>query len=159
MSLYSAEGKLLLDYHPITKGDVPVPAPVTPVNPDPKSIDNQEELYFIGMRNLQFHQAHTDPNDYFLEALRRDPDDVRCNTQMGIFYRKAGNYEKAKPYLRRAIKRQSAQETRVADAEAMKMYSSFIVKFLSFPPNEALVNPSMLRPLFMNQGSARAQSE
>ena len=119
MSLYSAEGKLLLDYHPIKKGDVPVPAPVTPVNPDPKSIDNQEELYFIGMRNLQFHQAHTDPNDYFLEALRRDPDDVRCNTQMGIFYRKAGNYEKAKPYLRRAIKRQSAQETRVADAEAM----------------------------------------
>ena len=65
MSLYSAEGDLLIDYHPY-KHDLSKPHPedLLPVNPDPKSIQNTEELFYVGMRNLQFHQAHTDPMDY-----------------------------------------------------------------------------------------------
>ena len=120
MSLYSAEGELLIDYHPY-KHDLSKPHPedLLPVNPDPKSIENTEELFYVGMRNLQFHQAHTDPMDYFNEVLRRDAGDVRTNTQVGIIYRKAGDYAKAKDHLRRAIKRQTANYTRVSDGEAM----------------------------------------
>ena len=120
MSLYSAEGDLLIDYHPY-KHDLSKPHPedLLPVNPDPKSIENTEELFYVGMRNLQFHQAHTDPMDYFNEVLRRDPGDVRTNTQVGILLRKAGNYEKAAEHLRKAISRQSANYTRVSDGEAM----------------------------------------
>ena len=120
MSLYSAEGELLIDYHPY-KHDLTKPHPedLLPVNPDPKSIENTEELFYVGMRNLQFHQAHTDPMDYFNEVLRRDAGDVRTNTQVGIIYRKAGDYAKAKDHLRRAIKRQTANYTRVSDGEAM----------------------------------------
>ena len=120
MSLYSEEGELLIDYHPY-KHDLSKPHPedLLPVNPDPKSIENTEELYYVGMRNLQFHQAHTDPMDYFNEVLRRDAGDVRTNTQVGIIYRKAGDYAKAKSHLRKAIKRQSANYTRVSDGEAM----------------------------------------
>ena len=120
MSLYSAEGELLIDYHPY-KHDLSKPHPedLLPVNPDPKSIENTEELFYVGMRNLQFHQAHTDPMDYFNEVLRRDPGDVRTNTQVGIILRKAGNYAKAAEHLRKAISRQSANYTRVADGEAM----------------------------------------
>lgn len=120
MSLYSAEGELLIDYHPY-KHDLSKPHPedLLPVNPDPKSIENTEELFYIGMRNLQFHQAHTDPMDYFNEVLRRDPGDVRTNTQVGIILRKAGDYVGAAEHLRKAIKRQSANYTRVSDGEAM----------------------------------------
>ena len=120
MSLYSAEGELLIDYHPY-KHDLSKPHPedLLPVNPDPKSIENTEELFYVGMRNLQFHQAHTDPMDYFNEVLRRDPGDVRTNTQVGIILRKAGDYAKAAEHLRKAISRQSANYTRVADGEAM----------------------------------------
>ena len=120
MSLYSAEGELLIDYHPY-KHDLSKPHPedLLPVNPDPKSIENTEELFYVGMRNLQFHQAHTDPMDYFNEVLRRDAGDVRTNTQVGIIYRKAGDYAKAKEHLRRAINRQTANYTRVSDGEAM----------------------------------------
>ena len=120
MSLYSEEGELLIDYHPY-KHDLSKPHPedLLPVNPDPKSIENTEELFYVGMRNLQFHQAHTDPMDYFNEVLRRDAGDVRTNTQVGIIYRKAGDYAKAKDHLRRAIKRQTANYTRVSDGEAM----------------------------------------
>ena len=120
MSLYSAEGELLIDYHPY-KHDLSKPHPedLLPVNPDPKSIKNTEELFYVGMRNLQFHQAHTDPMDYFNEVLRRDAGDVRTNTQVGILLRKAGDYDKAAEHLRKAISRQTANYTRVADGEAM----------------------------------------
>ena len=120
MSLYSAEGELLIDYHPY-KHDLSKPHPedLLPVNPDPKSIENTEELFYVGMRNLQFHQAHTDPMDYFNEVLRRDPGDVRTNTQVGILLRKAGDYDRAAEHLRRAVSRQTANYTRPSDGEAM----------------------------------------
>lgn len=95
------------------------PEDLQPVNPDPRKVENTEECFYIGMRNLQFHQAHVDPNDYFLEVLRRDKGDVRANTQMGIYWRQAGNPDKAKGYLRTAIRRQTAHYTRPSDGEAM----------------------------------------
>ena len=120
MTLYSAQGEQLLSYHPYKLDRTkPLPAPVTPLDMDPKSIDNIEDLYYIGMRNLQFHQAHVDPNIYFEEAVRRDPLDVRSNTQLGIYYRKAGDYEKAKKHLRASLVRQTASYTRPADGESM----------------------------------------
>lgn len=120
MSLYDAEGNLLIDYHPY-RHDInsPLPEDLKPVNPEPADIASTEECYYVGMRNLQFHQAHVNPNDYFEEVLRRDPGDVRSNTQLGIFYRRNGDYEKAKKYLRKALERQCANYTRVADGEAM----------------------------------------
>lgn len=120
MSLYDAAGNLLIDYHPYNHDiNSPLPEDLKPVNPDPKSVKSAEECYYIGMRNLQFHQAHVDPNDYFLEVLRRDPGDVRSNTQMGIYWRQCGDYDKAKMYLRKALERQTANYTRVADGESM----------------------------------------
>ena len=120
MNLYSSDGELLITYHPYEKDvNSPLPEDLLPVNPDPESIENTEECFYVGMRNLQFHQAHVDPNDYFLEVLRRDPGDVRANTQMGIFYRKAGDFGKAKAYLRKAVARQTANYTRPSDGEAM----------------------------------------
>lgn len=120
MNLYASDGTLLITYHPYEKDiNSPLPEDLQPVNPDPESIENTEECFYVGMRNLQFHQAHVDPNDYFLEVLRRDPGDVRANTQMGIFYRKAGDFDKAKAYLRKAIARQTANYTRPSDGEAM----------------------------------------
>lgn len=120
MYVYDADGKELISYHPYKHDpSEPLPEDLKPVNPDPASVKNTEELYYIGMRNLQFHQAHVDPNQYFMEVLRRDPGDVRANTQMGIYYRQIGEYEKAKMHLRKAISRQSANYTRVSDGEAM----------------------------------------
>ncbi len=120
MYLYAADGEELISYHPYKLDRTkPLPEPVTPLNMDPESIENTEELYYIGMRNLQFHQAHIDPNIYFHEVLRRDPGDVRSNTQLGIFYRKNGDFETAKKHLRTALKRQTAHHTRIADGEAM----------------------------------------
>lgn len=120
IELYSSDGQLLIDHHPYVHDiNSELPEDLKPVNPDPKTVANNEECYLIGMRNLQFHQAHVYPNDYFEEVLRRDPGDVRCNTQMGIYYRKAGDLDNAAKYLRKAISRQTANYTRPSDGEAM----------------------------------------
>ena len=119
MTLYSASGQELITYSPYRKDRTkPYPETVKPPR-KPAEIESQEELYYTGMRNLQFHQAHVEPTDYFLEALRRDPGDVRCNTQMGIYYRMRGDYAKAAQYLRRSLVRQTHDYTRPSDAEAM----------------------------------------
>lgn len=120
MRLLSGDGEELISYHPYKKDlSKPLPEDLQPVNPDPSSVENTEELYYLGMRNLQFHQAHVDPYAYFREILRRDDGDTRANTQMGILYRKNGEYDKAASYLRKALKRQTANYTRPSDCEAM----------------------------------------
>lgn len=120
MTVLSENGEELISYHPyrhdLTK---PLPEPVVPLDPDPETIGNIEELYYLGMRNLQFHQAHVDPNIYFREVLRRDPGDVRSNTQLGIYYRKNGDFATAKKHFRTALERQTYMYTRPEDGEAM----------------------------------------
>jgi tetratricopeptide (TPR) repeat protein len=120
MFLFDRDGKELISYHPYKRdADRPLPTPLEPLDPDPKSISNTEEVYYLGMRNLQFHNAHVNPNDYFFEVVRRDSGDVRANTQLGIYYREQGAFDKAEKYLRTALKRQTANYTRPSDAEAM----------------------------------------
>lgn len=119
MVLSDAGGKQMLSYTPVVKDpDSPLP-PIVERPKKPADIANTEECYLVGLRNLQFHNPFIDPTDYFLEVLRRDPGDTRANTQMGVWYRKRGEYEKAASYLRAAIRRQTKDYTRPKDAEAI----------------------------------------
>lgn len=119
MEMLDSEGEVMLTFTPVEK-DYSKPLPdIVHVPALPEDIENNEECYYVGLRNLQFHNPYVDPTDYFEEVLRRDPGDVRCNTAMGIWWRKRGDYDKAKMYLRRAIARQTHAYTRPKDGEAM----------------------------------------
>lgn len=119
MSLYDEKGKLLYAYTPVHH-DISKPLPEIVERPKrPKDIENTEECFLVGLRNLQFHNPFVDPTDYFLEVLRRDPNDTRANTQMGVYYRLRGEYDKAAEHLRRAVRRQTKDYTRPKDAEAI----------------------------------------
>ena len=52
----------------------------------------------------QYRHATWSALDYYEEALRRDPRDVRCLNQMGLWYLRRGRFEKAEEYLRRAVR-------------------------------------------------------
>lgn len=119
MNLYDENGKLLFTYTPVHH-DTSTPLPEIVERPlRPAEIENTEECYLVGLRNLQFHNPFINPVDYFMEVLRRDPGDTRANTQMGVYYRIRGEYEKAAAFLRTAIKRQVKDYTRPKDAEAI----------------------------------------
>ena len=119
MTLEDASGKTMLTYRPVVK-DPNKPLPAIVERPKlPKEIENTEECYLVGLRNLQFHNPFIDPTDYFNEVLRRDPGDTRANTRMGVWYRQRGEYDKAAAYLRKALVRLTHDYTRPMDCEAM----------------------------------------
>lgn len=118
LTLKSPEGKTMLSYTPVLKdANKALPDIVRPPK-TPEEIANNEECYFVGLRNLQFHNPFINPTDYFMEVLRRDPKDTRANTQMGIYFRKRGELQKAKKYLMAALERQTKDYTRPQDCEA-----------------------------------------
>ena len=122
MTVEDKDGNLLLTYTPIEKGDNNEEKPLPEIVDRPllpQQIENMEECYYVGLRNLQFYNPFINPTDYFEEVLRRDPGDVRSNTRMGVYWRQRGDYEKAANYLRTAIKRQTKDYTRPRNCEAL----------------------------------------
>lgn len=70
---------------------------------EPNTIESIEELYLCGLHLEQYRHATYDPSAYYLEALSREPGDVRNNNAMGLWYLKKGQFEKALPYFNTAI--------------------------------------------------------
>ncbi|MBQ7156535.1 MAG: DUF5107 domain-containing protein [Bacteroidaceae bacterium] len=70
----------------------------------PNEIKTNEQLFLTGLHLEQYRHATWSALDYYEEALRRDPMDVRCNNALGLWYLRRGRFAKAEPYLRTAVK-------------------------------------------------------
>ncbi len=102
--LYDNNGVELVSYSPVVREELERPHPADrPGNPEEyKSV---EELLLAAQRLEEFHNARVDPLPYYEEALRRDSLDSRVNVNLGIFYAKRTQWEKAEKYLQRAYMR------------------------------------------------------
>ncbi|HLN72234.1 MAG TPA: DUF5107 domain-containing protein, partial [Prolixibacteraceae bacterium] len=112
-------GETLISYQPKErKEDSPLPEIVK--RPAlPKEMATTEELYLTGSRILQFGNPTLNAMDYFDEALKRDPSDIRTNTAVGNVYLKNGDYATARKYFATAIKRLTKDYTRPSTCEAL----------------------------------------
>ena len=70
----------------------------------PQDTKTNDQLYLTGLHLEQYRHATWSALDYYEEALRRDPNDVRCLNQMGLWYLRRGRFDKAETYLRKAVK-------------------------------------------------------
>jgi len=70
----------------------------------PAEIKTNEQLYLTGLHLEQYRHATWCALDYYEEALRRDPLDVRGNNAVGLWYVRRGRFAKAEPYLRTAVR-------------------------------------------------------
>lgn len=70
----------------------------------PEEIKTTEQLYLTGLHLEQYRHATYNPVDYYEEALRRDPLDVRNNNALGLWYIRKGRFRKAESYLTTAVK-------------------------------------------------------
>ena len=70
----------------------------------PEQVKTNEQLYLTGLHLEQYRHATWSPTDYYEEALRRDPNDVRCLNAMGLWYIRKGRFALAEEYLRKAVK-------------------------------------------------------
>ncbi len=70
----------------------------------PEQVKTNEQLYFTGLHIEQYRHATYVAADYYEEALRRDPDDVRCLNAMGLWMIRRCRFDKAEMYLRKAVR-------------------------------------------------------
>lgn len=106
--------KVLISYQPVEKKRTENLPEVVARPLQPKDIPTVEELYLTGSRQEQFYKASM---EYYEEALKRDPSDIRTNIAVGNHYLKNGETPKARNYFATAAKRISKDYTRPSTCE------------------------------------------
>ena len=101
----------------------------------PQDTKTNDQLYLTGLHLEQYRHATWSALDYYEEALRRDPNDVRCLTQIGLWYLRRGRFDKAEGYLRKAVKTWQKRNPNPYDGEAI-FYLALCMKY-QYRPQEA----------------------
>jgi len=114
-------GEILVSYQPVQFQKSEQLPDIVKRPPLPKEIGTVEELYLAGSRIEQFYNPTLNAMDYYQEALKRDPSDIRTNTAVGNIYLKNGDYKTARLYFSRAVKRLTKDYTRPSGCEALYM--------------------------------------
>ena len=83
----------------------------------PEQIKTNEQLFLTGMHLEQYRHATWMATDYYEEALRRDPNDIRCLNALGLWYVRKGRFAKAEGYLRKAVKLSQKRNPNPYDGE------------------------------------------
>jgi tetratricopeptide (TPR) repeat protein len=110
-------GELMLEYRPSPQGASDIPSPALPALP-PEQIGSMEELFLNGLHLEQYRHATYAPEPYYLEGLRRDPGDSRCNQAMGLLLYRRGCFTEAEGYFRAALRRLTLRNPNPYDGEA-----------------------------------------
>ena len=139
ISLSLFEGDLILLSYTISPDEkTEIPSAATPAKP-PEEIKSIEELFLNGLHLEQYRHATYAPEPYYLEALRRDPDDSRCNNAMGLLLFRRGKFTESEVYFRKAIKRLTLRNPNPYDGEpyynlglTLRMQARFIEAFEAF---------------------------
>ena len=101
-TLKDQDGNILVSWSPKDYSNQEIPEPAKAAK-QPKDIKSVEQLYLRGLHLEQYRHATYDPTAYYLEALSREPNDVRNNNAMGLWNLKRGQFKKALPYFDKAI--------------------------------------------------------
>ena len=110
------QGEIIMQYTPEVKRHEKLPEPVQAIR-RPKEISSAEELFLTAMHLEQSRHPTKRPEEYYLEGLRRDPDDMRLNNGYGkLLYRK-GLFEEAEKHLRAAVRRATKLNNNPYDCE------------------------------------------
>ena len=115
------DGERLVSYQPKPKGTKPEPSP-REIPARPAEIESIEELYLHGAHLMQYKHHTYKPEDYFAEALRRDPNDLRCNHAMALIYTERGEFDLARAHFEKAMAKLRLRNDNPADT---RLYCDF----------------------------------
>jgi tetratricopeptide (TPR) repeat protein len=111
-----ADGRELIAYKPEAVDDCDLPEPAK--EPDaPSEVSSIEELFLIGLHLEQYRHATRSPELYYLEGLRRDPEDARLNNAMGMIELRRGRFPEAEAYFETAVSRLTSRNPNPYDGE------------------------------------------
>lgn len=115
-TVYSAKGAVLVQYQEEKAEIKPIPDPAKAAL-DPADITSIEQLFLTGLHLEQYRHATYNPLDYYFEALKRAPKDVRCNNAVGVLMMRRGQFEKAEGYFRTALETLTERNPNPYDGE------------------------------------------
>ena len=118
VTLLDDSGAVLLRYQPVEKGKRQPPK-ARAIPPRPKDVESVEELYLHGAHLVQYKHHTYEPEAYFMEALRREPKDYRCNLEMGRLLTERGDYAGAEAHLKAAVERIKMRNDNPGDVESL----------------------------------------
>lgn len=118
VKLISDKNEELVAYKTYVRGQK---NPITPRRPvkRPQEIETVEELYINGLHLEQYKQHNYDARDYYMEGIKRDGGDIRCNTGMARISYRNGLFEDCVNYADTAIKRAQSRNMHPSDTEAL----------------------------------------
>ena len=102
VSVFGPGGKLMVSYQPEEPKIERVPEPAKPALL-PSEVQTNEALYLRALHLEQYRHATYEPDPYYLEGLRRDPDDIRHNNGYGCLLLRRGLFKESEGYFRRAV--------------------------------------------------------
>ena len=116
--IYNSTGKCILSWQPEPDVIKPVPEPAKAALA-PEDIRTTEQLYLTGLHLEQYRHATYSPVDYYQEALRRDPSDIRNNNAMGLWLLRRGQFGEAERYFRKAVETWTERNPNPYDGEPL----------------------------------------
>lgn len=116
LQVSGVDGSEIIRYTPEAAWEGKLPEPFQPA-PSPQDTKTLEELYLAGLHLEQYRHAQLDPELYWEEALRRDPDDLRSNNALGRSCLRCGDFGKAEVHFRKAIQRATWRNLNPDDSE------------------------------------------
>lgn len=84
---------------------------------DPENIEENESLYLNGLHIEQYRHATYQPDDYYKEALARDPGDTHSNKALGLWHLKKGLFKEASAFFERSVGRLTERNPNPYDGE------------------------------------------
>ncbi|HLP08170.1 MAG TPA: DUF5107 domain-containing protein [Opitutaceae bacterium] len=106
LRLLDARGGEIAAYRPALEDAVRVRSRAVATEPvRPEEARSADELYLIGEHLEQYRHPTRDPESYWREALRRDPQDARCHIALGKRALKRGGFEEAAEHFAAAVAR------------------------------------------------------
>ena len=102
ISIHDNKGNQLVEWQPEKSESNTIPEAAKAVLL-PHEIESNEQLFLTGVHLEQYRHATYDPRPYYEEAIKRDPNDYRCNQALGLWYLKRGQFLKAEIFFRSSI--------------------------------------------------------
>jgi len=102
ISVADKNGNILVSWETDKDIETEIPQPAKAAK-SPSEIETAEGLFLQGLHLEQYRHATFNATDYYQEALKRSPKDVRCNNAMGLLLLRKGQLEKAVSYFNTAI--------------------------------------------------------
>lgn len=116
IEVQTADGKQLISYSPVVRQEDAVPEPAKTMLL-PGQLPTNEELYLAGLHLEQYRHATYRAEDYYSEAVRRDPTDIKCNNALGLLHLRRGAYKISEQFFRKAIEKLNKYNPNPYDAE------------------------------------------